>query len=143
MSILTKFERRYLELLDNQIREYRHHAKKKEEEDNYDESVLEKIKANVSDIFRKMFALSEKRLREGHGDIPHLRRIFTDHAEDYERLFHMYLYHLDSIPRNWRVSLARAAEHDDPETYVKEKVKCETVAEIEQTFRELYREYYP
>lgn len=90
-------------------------------DDCADESVFEKVKANIYDIFRTIFSVA---LRIGNGDADAANRFF--------------LLKMEEIPSNWRLSHDRAKQHDDVHKMQTEEMKLDTVREIRAAFERIW-----
>ncbi|MBQ8263869.1 MAG: hypothetical protein IJY96_03710 [Oscillospiraceae bacterium] len=83
-----------------------------------DEAAFEKIRANVFGIFAAVLETAVKL----HGE--------SDTA------FGFFAKKLREIPSSWRANLAAAGEKGDSEAALREKLKLESVAEIEKWLKE-------
>lgn len=90
-------------------------------DDRADEAALEKIRANVFDIFRTILSVAVK---TGKGNSDAVRRFFLLKAEQ--------------IPESWAVSYNCAKRHDDAEKMYIESIKLDTIREIKIKFSELW-----
>lgn len=82
-----------------------------------DEATFEKVRANVYDICRTLFAVAQ---RTCEGD-----------AEAASRFF---LLKTGQIPQSWAAAYERAKRHGDAEKMAIEKLKLETVEEVKAAF---------
>ncbi len=80
-----------------------------------DEAVFEKIRMNVYDIFRTVYAAGEK-VSGGDGN----------------QQLDFLLRRLDEIPANWQNALEAARSHGNSEKAHIEQLKLDVVAEIRQ-----------
>lgn len=87
-----------------------------------DEAVFCRIRGNVYEIFRTVFAAGEK------------------NGADDERLGEFFLQKLDEIPASWKASLEKARSREDTEKACIEKIKLEAASEIRKTFTDLWEE---
>ncbi len=89
-----------------------------------DEANLEKIKANVFDIFRTMFNIAVRTVHDKDNTMNSIRCSFMTKVE--------------SIPANWLSSYERAKAHQDTSKILIEEIKLQTVAAIRSTFEEIW-----
>ncbi len=82
-----------------------------------DESLFEKIKSNVYEIFLQVMPVA---VRKG----------------DFESVFQQFL---DTIPENWYKALEKAKAEEDFEQEHIEKIKIETKIKIEALFVEVFK----
>ncbi len=85
-----------------------------------DECNLQKIRANIFDIFGTMLSVGCK---QSGGD-----------AEKAQQFF---LQKLNTIPQSWKISLAAAKKHGDFQKQTAEELKLQTVEQIRKKFAEL------
>lgn len=93
------------------------------DDDRADEAVLEKIRANVYDIFRTILAVAVK---NGGGDAETVRKFFLQRAE--------------GIPANWAASYEKARQQDDGVRMRIEQIKLDTIDEIKAAFARVWEE---
>lgn len=77
-----------------------------------DEANMEKIRANVYEVFRTVINAAEK----------------TQSSDAAAKGF--FISRLDSIPASWQAALDKAREHDDDERAAIEMIKLEAAADI-------------
>lgn len=85
-----------------------------------DEAVFEKVKSNIYDIFRTVLSVAVKTC-----------------ADDPEALKDFFLLRLARIPADWVAAYEKAAAHGDAKKMHLERLKLDTVAQIEAKFTEI------
>lgn len=86
-----------------------------------DEAVFEKVTSNIYDIFRTVLSVAAKTC-----------------ADDPEALNTFFRLRLARIPADWSAAYEKAAAHGDTEKMHVERLKLDTVAQIEAKFTELW-----
>ena len=86
-----------------------------------DESVFEKIRGNVYDIFRTVFSVAVRL-----------------HGEDGEAVAAFFGQKLAQIPTGWQTERDKAAAHDDVKKAHVEELKLETALAIRENFESLW-----
>lgn len=109
-------EERFKQILLNKYNKAIKEADKLYQEQKYDESIFEKIKANVYDIFYKIIDPISK-------------------TKDFKN---NYYQKLNDIPKNWTESLSLAIKNNDFEQEFLEKLKLKTKDEIINIFKRVY-----
>ena len=92
-------------------------------DDRMDEGNIEKVRANIYEIFKTVFSVAEKVC--GEDDLA-IKDFFLQKAEQ--------------IPLNWTNSYENAKKHGDVEKMHIENVKLETIREIKDTFLQIWEE---
>lgn len=82
-----------------------------------DEASFEKVRANIYDVFRTVFAVAVK-----------------TGGEEEETVGQFFLAKMQTIPENWRTACAQAEQHGDTVRAQIEHIKLETLAEIQAHF---------
>ncbi len=113
-----------LAYFEHQIAECGKKEKKLQCDYRTDEANLEKIKANVYDIFKTMFSMAVKAAQSKDNKRDSIRSKFMEKVR--------------GIPINWRRSYDCAKEHQDSSKIMIEEIKLQTVAAIESTFEEIW-----
>ncbi len=137
MNTEMEFKKQFLHLLDQKIGKSQVLIDELNVQQEYHESVLEKIRLNIVTIFRTMFLHSmdpDPQMVRGLA-----RQVLEEHPEFPERCYHLFIYYLEMIPRTWEMSLSEALEHDDAETCLKEETKLALTREIQSEFESLSR----
>ena len=133
---VSVFKYRFLQTLDQMIAGYHRGADRKKNDGEFHESILDRIRLNVTTVFRKMFELSfqsEKVKLYGGA-----KKIAENYDKPYRKGYHLFLHRLDLISRPWHTNLEKATEFDDLETCLKEKAKLEVMEQIKSEFLEMY-----
>ena len=107
---------------DERIAECRQQSKALFNDERRDEAELEKIRANVYDIFQTVLSAGVK-ARKGEDE---LRCFFEQKCEQ--------------IPSNWLASLEKAAQHGDELKVRIEQLKLDTIGEIKESFALIWEE---
>ncbi len=92
-------------------------------DDRMDEGNIEKVRANIYDIFKTILSVAEKMC-----------------GEDDLAIKHFFLQKAEEIPVNWTNSYENAKKHGDVEKMHIETVKLETIREIKDTFLQIWEE---
>ena len=91
------------------------------EQERKDEAVFAKIRGNVFDIFRTVYAAGVKAVGE-------------------EQAAAFLREKLDTIPQNWRTALEQAEAHGETEKAHIERIKLKAVQEIRSAAEAIWRE---
>lgn len=121
----------YLNELTKLINKFKEQAIVLQDGDARDEAVLEIIKANVCDIFYKIFNVSYKKTFNNLDNVD----------ECYRNLYIMYNDFLNRISSPWKEKMTKDKEHNMFEEFYKEQIKLETVSHIRCLFDECYSKY--
>lgn len=127
---MRELEEKYLIFIDGRIAEHNNMSEQYKADDRKDEADLEKIKVNIYEIFRTLF-LSDIKQLEGK-DLGQLEDI---------NIYGGFLIRFDTIPANWKISLAKAIEHGDITKQVIEEHKLEVAKELKDKFLMMFDEY--
>ncbi|QSX04830.1 hypothetical protein JYG23_08950 [Sedimentibacter sp. zth1] len=96
-----------------------------------DEADLEKIKANIYDIFTTMVTATEKQINN--------KKILSE-EEKYNDFCISYLKIFDKIPASWRAKLEKAKKNNAVIESVIEEVKLSVADELRNIFKKLMEE---
>ncbi len=121
----------YLKELTKLIDEFKEKSIILREDGAGDEAILETIKANVCDIFYKLFNVSYKKSFDNS----------EDSDECYSKLYIAYNDFLNKIPAPWVGKMAKDKENHMMEEFYKEQIKLETAKHIKDLFEEYYNKY--
>ncbi len=105
------------QFFDKQIQLCKQQEKALQEDNRKDEASFQKIKSNVYDIFKTVFAVAQK---AGGGNPQAVRQFFWEKTEQ--------------IPANWRAAYQTAKLHDDAEKILIEQIKLDTIQQIRDEF---------
>ena len=108
---------------DRRIAECRQRSTELMGEERRDEADLEKVRANVYDIFRTVLSAG---VRACGGEEDEVRSFFEQKCEQ--------------IPSNWLVSREKAARHGDELKVSIEQIKLDAIAEIKDSFARIWEE---
>lgn len=124
MILCAQLKEEYLKDLSILVNEFKERSTRLAGEDSDDEAILETIKANIGDIFYKLFNVSyNKSCKNAEDENVGLRK-----------LSETYLDFFDKIPAPWREKMAKDEEHNMVDEYYKEKIKLETAEQIKNLF---------
>jgi hypothetical protein len=131
MTLCAELKEQYLKEVEALISSWKGNSARLAAEGSNDEAILETIKANIGDIFYKMFNVSYN------------KSCGKSESEDTElgKLSETYLAFFDKIPAPWREKMAKDKEHHMVEEYYKEKIKLETAEQIKNLFIKYYDGY--
>ena len=90
-------------------------------DDRADEAAFERVRANIYDIFRTVLTVAEKTCGDEEAAV---RDFFERRAQ--------------SIPAGWAAAYEKAKEHHDPVRLQIEKLKLDTVVEIQTQFKKIW-----
>lgn len=122
----------YLKELTELTNEFRKQSIILKEEGSNDEAILETIKANICDIFCKVFNVSYNKAFKSSKNT----------NECYKNLYNFYTSFFNKIPAPWIEKMAKDMEYGMMEEYYKEQIKLETVNKIKDLFEKYYNKYY-
>lgn len=108
---------------ENNIASCAKRAKQLLADERSDEAVFEKIKGNIYDIFRTVFSVALQTCKDD-----------CDAVKDF------FDKRLVQIPTSWAASYEKAAQHNNIAIIQIEKIKLDTVAEIQKTFESIWSE---
>lgn len=107
----------------DQIAQCNAHEEELRKDDRKDEAIFQKVKANVFDIFRTVFAVAVQNCPANPDEI---RRFF--------------MLRMDQIPGSWESALNHAREHQEIEKALIEEIKLDTVAQIRKEFSRIWED---
>lgn len=126
---MVNLKEKYLSFINEKTAEHIRISEIYEADDRKDEANLEKIKANISDLFTTLFIIDTKQLEgkniSGYKDI----NLFSD-----------YLARFDAIPVNWKISLEKAKEHGDTTKQIIEETKLKVAQELKDKLISMFNE---
>lgn len=96
---------------------------KLKEDERADEALIEKIRANIADIFLTVFNVSYRQTAAAKGDAAMLIDKFNEFFV--------------KLPSPWKESLTEAKENDDFETIYKEEAKIAMAERIQREFEKI------
>ncbi len=108
---------------DQQIEQCNQRIQILQADERRDEANLEKVRANVYDIFRTILSVATKTCKD---DADATKRFFVAKTEQ--------------IPANWAASYEQAQKHEDAVKMQIERIKLDTVQEIRQRFAQEWEE---
>lgn len=132
MELCEKFKEEYLKEVSELINEWKKNSERLRQEGSNDEGILETIKANVGDIFQKIFNVSYNNSCKNA----------EEQCVKLNRLSKMYLAYFDKIPASWKEKMAKDREHNMMEEYYIEEIKLLAAEKIKNLFREYYDKFY-
>lgn len=106
----------FLTYLEEQISLCKEKEEKLKKEQRTDESIFEKIRGNVFDIFKTIFTVAMKK------------------ESDEASANAFFVKKLEEMSKSWKVAFDKAAEHNDTEKMQAEHIKLEAVEEIRKVF---------
>jgi hypothetical protein len=101
-------------------------------EGSNDEAILETIKANVGDIFYKLFNVSYNNS---------CKNVEDDYVE-LRKLSKAYFDFFDKIPAPWKEKMTKDKDHNLMEEYYKEQIKLDTAEQVKNLFIKHYGRFY-
>lgn len=134
MTLFERLKEEYLKELQALVNNYKKTSARLAEEGSSDEAVLETIKANIGDIFIKLFDVSYKKSCKYE----------EPQKVELKKLAETYFDFFNKIPAPWQEKMLKDKEHNMMEEYYIEQIKLETAEEIKKLFVKhfdrLYRE---
>lgn len=109
---------KYIEYLDETIRELKETEKELVQTDRKDEANIIRIKMNICDIAKTIYNVSAKK-------------------NSGSALKEEYVRQLTRLPENWKVSYQKAKEHGDVQKILIEETKLEMLQMIKDKFENL------
>lgn len=132
MTLCEQLKEEYLKELQVLVNNYKKASIKLAEEGSSDEAILETIKANIGDIFLKLFNVSYKKsYKYEEPDKVELKRL----SETYFDFF-------NKIPAPWKEKMVKDKKHNMMEEYYIEQIKLKTAEEIKKLFVEHFNRLY-
>jgi hypothetical protein len=120
---MNQVKEKYISYLDKKIGEYNRICEIYKAEDRKDEADFEKIKANICDIFKTLFIRDTKELEGKELSVSNNKNLYTN-----------FLLRFDTIPANWKLSLAKAIAYGDVKKQVIEETKLAVAKELKEQF---------
>lgn len=132
MTLCEQLKEEYLKELQVLVNNYKKASIKLAEEGSSDEAILETIKANIGDIFLKLFNVSYKKsYKYEEPDKVKLKRL----SETYFDFF-------NKIPAPWQEKMVKDKKHNMMEEYYIEQIKLKIAEEIKKLFIEHFNRLY-
>ncbi|MGL4773210.1 MAG: hypothetical protein ACRC2K_06555 [Clostridium sp.] len=126
MGNLEMLKKEYGEYLQAQMDFHKQEEIRLKNEGAKDESVFEKIKFNVVDIFSKMFNASCMKAMKNN---------------NMDEVYQAYKGYYNNIPRSWRENLKKAREFNAVEDVTIEELKLAKLEEVFNVFEECFNKY--
>ena len=130
----------YVNILNEKIKEKMGKAELLKNQDSMDEANFEKIKANVLDIFLKMFNISYDNIYKKLNNKNVISAINSE-TDKYANLYHAYMNFFSKIPAPWIEKSIKDKEHNMVKEYLIEEMKLNTVKEIKDVFDGCYNRF--
>lgn len=127
---MKALEMKYIAFIDERITEHNRVGEQYKADERKDEADLEKIKANINEVFKTLF-LSDIKQLEGKN---------LAGIEDIA-IYGGFLQRFETIPTNWKVSLDKAIENGDTTKQVIEEHKLEVANELKERFLTMFDKY--
>jgi hypothetical protein len=124
MTLFQQLKEEYLRELQALVNNYKKASERLAEEDSSDEAILETIKANVGEIFFKLFNVSYKKSCKYE----------KSQKVELENLAETYFDFFNKIPAPWQEKMLKDKEHNMMKEYYIEQIKLETAEEIKKLF---------
>ena len=133
MNLHEKLKETYQAELAQRVQGWKERAEELNLAGAQDDSIMEKIKINVGEIFLKMFEVSYNNV---YGNpkikLPSMGGALTGGKE--ELLKKTYLEFFNKIPAPWKIKAEKDKQHNMHEEYHKECLKLETAEDIKALF---------
>lgn len=121
---MNEQQRKLVNYFEKQIADCKRRSELLAADDRMDEANIEKVRANIYDIFKTILSAAEKVC--GEDDIAK-KRFFLQKAEQ--------------IPESWSAAYEHAKKHEDVEKMLVESTKLDTIQEIKDTFLQVWEEF--
>jgi hypothetical protein len=128
MTLFEQLMEEYLRELKELVNNHKKASARFAEEDSSDEAVLETIKANIGDIFFKLFNVSYKKSCKYE----------EPEKAELKKLAETYFDFFNKIPAPWQGKMIKDKEHNMIKEYYIEQIKLETAEEIKKLFTKNY-----
>jgi hypothetical protein len=124
MTLFEQLKEEYLKELQALVNNYKIASARLSERGSSDEAILETIKANIGDIFFKLFDVSYKKsCKYKESEKVELKKL----AETYFDFF-------NKIPAPWKEKMLKDKEYNMMKEYYIEQIKLETAEEVKKLF---------
>lgn len=123
---MKEFKEKYISYIDKNLAELNRLIETYKADNRKDEANLEKVKANIYEVFRIIFLSDLKQLEEKN-------IVDANNQSIYEGL----LKRFDTIQATWRISLDKATEHGDITRQVIEENKLAVAEKLKSEFLSL------
>ena len=120
---MNEQQRKFESYLDEQIAACKRRSKLLAEDDRVDEGNLEKVRANVYEIFKTILSVAERVC----GKDGSAKRVF-------------FLQKAEQIPTSWAASYEKAKQNGDVEKMHIESIKLDTIQEIKDMCMQIWEE---
>lgn len=136
----VRLKEEYINALNERINEHKKKIEFLKREDLNDESNLEKIKANVIDIFLKMFKVSYNNI---YGELKNenIKKAINPTDDNYTKLYSAYMLFFNMIPAPWIEKAKKTKTLNMTEQHIIEELKINTVNEVKEIFVEFYNKF--
>lgn len=132
MTLCEQIKEEYLKELAALIDDCKEESVRLVEDGSNDEAILETIRANIGDIFYKLFNVSYNK-SYGNSEMENMKL---------KKLAETYFDYFDKIPALWREKMIKDKEHNMMEEYYKEQIKLETADQIKNLFIKHFDKFY-
>lgn len=118
---MNELQRKLTSWFDEQIMVCKQRSELLAADDRTDEGNMEKIRANVYEIFKTILSVAEKTC-----------------GKDDSAMKHFFLQKAEQIPVNWAAAYEKAKQHGDVEKMHIESIKLDTIREIKDMFLQIW-----
>ncbi len=118
---MNEQKRKLVSWFDEQITICKQRSELFAADDRMDEGNMEKVRANVYDIFKTILSVAEKVC-----------------GEDNLAIKNFLLQKAEQIPANWATAYEKARQHEDVEKMHIESIKLDTIREIKDMFLQIW-----
>lgn len=136
----TNRQHRFLQWLDEVSVTWSRSRQEKAAAGDEFEAILDRIRANVAQIFKPLFLSSIEQEYPVAPSDPRMRDLLDTKMSKEERHPLIFSYLLEKISGSWIDAAEEALAHDDQESVIKERAKLEAAGQIRETFAALYPE---
>lgn len=132
MLLCEQLKEVYLKELASLVNGYKKESNRLTEYGSNDEAILETIKANIGEIFYKLFNVSYKKSC----------KLEKSEKIELRKLSEAYFDFFNKIPAPWQEKMAKDKEHNMMEEYYKEQIKLETAEQVKNLFIKHFDRFY-
>lgn len=120
---MNEQQKKLVNYFDEQIAACKQRSEILAVDDRMDEANIEKVRANIYNIFKTILSVAEKVC--GTDDVAKK---------------HFFLQKAEQIPENWSAAYENAKKHGDAEKMLIESTKLDTIQEIKDKFIQVWEE---
>lgn len=136
-----QLQKEYLQVLEGYIQQLKVNEANFRMNGDKEALVREKVKANVVDIFQKMFTVSYNNVYVKR-QIPDFVKYEEAYGEKEQRLYAAYMDYFEKIPRSWREKAEKDKKFGRIAEYETEQIKLQLADEVQSLFIEHFHRIF-